>query len=444
MEKGRKPRKANNLLRREREKRGWSQSRLAEHIGADTSMISRWECGDRNPDNLYQEKLCTLFGMNAEELGFIPPYNPQEELPTLFSVNDTIINRREARKEIGSIIGSTLLAPRIIVEDTDVLNRLLRIVRRPSIVDTTALTLLETMTRNHWQLYARFENSIQYRHNMLTSVIGHLQTVTHMMEHPQPERIQSTLSSLAGETTQLIGEICFDLKDNESAERYYNASIELARETGNNISLATALGRKSFIPIYSNDPQKALPFLQEAHTKLTDNTSDIIHAWLFAREAEVYAKIDDANACNEALERAEYYLERAQPDEVPSYAFEGEAIEAHFTHSLLRGYKGACYTYLKQPAAAQTALKEEIAVMDPSRSIHNAIVRVDLARTYIQQEEIEEACRRANEALHIMVQLQSTRVFQRLLDLRRELEGWKHTEHVKNLDQQMAILPHIM
>ncbi len=215
MEKGSKPRKANNLLRREREIRGWSQSRLAELIGADTSMISRWECGERNPDNAYQEKLCTLFEKNTEELGFIPPYIPPDEVSPLISANTTIISRREASKEIGSIIGSTLLAPRIIVEDTDVLNRLLRVVRRPSSVDTTALTLLETMTKNHWQLYAHFENSIQYRHNMLTSVTGHLQTITRMMEHPQPEHIQRMLSSFAGETTQLIGEICFDLKDNE-------------------------------------------------------------------------------------------------------------------------------------------------------------------------------------------------------------------------------------
>ena len=89
-------------------------------------------------------------------------------------------------------------------------------------------------------------------------------------------------------------------------------------------------------------------------------------------------------------------------------------------------------------------LKEEIALLDPSRNIHNAIVLTDLAKTYIQQEEIEEACSYATEALQIMVQLQSTRVFQRLLDLRHELEDWQNTDHVKNLDQQMAMLSHTM
>src|SRR5438270_10969773 len=63
----------NDVLRHEREKRGWSQSRLAELLGADTSMISRWECGDRKPDPLYQEKLCDLFGKDAIELKFVDP-----------------------------------------------------------------------------------------------------------------------------------------------------------------------------------------------------------------------------------------------------------------------------------------------------------------------------------------------------------------------------------
>lgn len=56
----------------------------------------------------------------------------------------------------------------------------------------------------------------------------------------------------------------------------------------------------------------------------------------------------------------------------------------HFTRSMLLGYKGACYTHLNMPKQAQEALQEDRASMDPTRSIHNAIVLVDLARTYVQ------------------------------------------------------------
>ena len=214
------------------------------------------------------------------------------------------------------------------------------------------------------------------------------------------------------------------------------------------VSLAVTLGRKSFIPIYSNNARRALPFLQEASSKLTYHSSDIIHAWLSAREAEVYANSSDADthfahACFKALERAEFYFERARPGDAPSYAFVGEAVDVHFTRALLLGYKGACYMRLRQTADAQAVLQEEIVSMNPARSIHNAIVRFDLARTYIQQGEIEEACKHADEVLLIMVQLKSARVFQRMLDLRRELEPWKQTEYVQNLDKQIATLPYI-
>ncbi|SRR6266496_3009622 len=67
--KSHEPGKPNDLLRQEREKRGLSQARLAELIGAASSMISRWERGARGTEPFYQEKLCELFGKDAVELG---------------------------------------------------------------------------------------------------------------------------------------------------------------------------------------------------------------------------------------------------------------------------------------------------------------------------------------------------------------------------------------
>ena len=71
MEKNKNQQKPNTLLRYEREKRGWSQNKLGELIGADPTMISRWERGSRNPERIYQEKLCNIFNKDAEELGLI-------------------------------------------------------------------------------------------------------------------------------------------------------------------------------------------------------------------------------------------------------------------------------------------------------------------------------------------------------------------------------------
>ncbi len=63
--------KPNHFLRRERELRGWSQARLAELVGADTTTVRRWERGISSPYPHFREKLCTLFEKNAQTLGLV-------------------------------------------------------------------------------------------------------------------------------------------------------------------------------------------------------------------------------------------------------------------------------------------------------------------------------------------------------------------------------------
>lgn len=62
----------NDMLRREREQRGWSQKYVAEKIGSDTKTLGRWERGVTFPQPYYRQKLCELFEKNAQELGFLP------------------------------------------------------------------------------------------------------------------------------------------------------------------------------------------------------------------------------------------------------------------------------------------------------------------------------------------------------------------------------------
>lgn len=63
--------KPNNLLRRERELRGWSQARVAEEIGTTALNVGRWERGMSMPYPHFREKLCVLFGKDAVALGLV-------------------------------------------------------------------------------------------------------------------------------------------------------------------------------------------------------------------------------------------------------------------------------------------------------------------------------------------------------------------------------------
>jgi transcriptional regulator with XRE-family HTH domain len=80
MEEARRP---NERLRRARVLRGWSQQRVADHINAllgdervDRQLVYRWETGKRSPGPFYQERLCQVFEMTAEELGLVELTSP--------------------------------------------------------------------------------------------------------------------------------------------------------------------------------------------------------------------------------------------------------------------------------------------------------------------------------------------------------------------------------
>jgi len=61
----------NHRLKYERERRGWSQAKVAEQIGTDAGNVSRWERGYSSPSPYYREKLCLLFGKEAYDLGLL-------------------------------------------------------------------------------------------------------------------------------------------------------------------------------------------------------------------------------------------------------------------------------------------------------------------------------------------------------------------------------------
>ncbi len=58
-------------LKQERERRGWSQSELAERLGTTQVNVSRWETGLTTPGPFFRQKLAEQFGKSLDELGLV-------------------------------------------------------------------------------------------------------------------------------------------------------------------------------------------------------------------------------------------------------------------------------------------------------------------------------------------------------------------------------------
>src|SRR5258706_10218597 len=90
----------NEILKREREQRGWSQARLAELIGTDAATVSRWERGYATPSPYFREHLCRLFEKSAQDLGLLPEKQAEsEQKPSPFSTLHRVV-RCEARWQL--------------------------------------------------------------------------------------------------------------------------------------------------------------------------------------------------------------------------------------------------------------------------------------------------------------------------------------------------------
>ena len=89
---------------------------------------------------------------------------------------------------------------------------------------------------------------------------------------------------------------------------------------------------------------------------------------------------------------------------------------------------------------AQQALTDALRLLEPARIQRRPTLLIDLASTYAQQGDVDGAYEHAMQSLSIVAQTKSQAVAKRLLSLRQELEPWKDTHSVKNLDQQMTQL----
>ncbi len=69
----------NTRLRSERERRGWTREYVADKIGGEVRTIGRWERGTTSPSPFYRQRLCELFEMDAEALGFFKDTTAQDQ-----------------------------------------------------------------------------------------------------------------------------------------------------------------------------------------------------------------------------------------------------------------------------------------------------------------------------------------------------------------------------
>jgi len=342
------------------------------------------------------------------------------------------MNEIPTRREllgVGAELGAAFALPSVL--NADQVDRLVWMVEQPSRLDMETLSDLEAITAQHWRLFVKASSM----RDLLPAVVGHLQTIASFLRSSLPTPIEQRLSSLVSQQAQMAGSIYFDIHHYDKALSYYKVALQTAHRSAHEAIYPVSLARLSLLFTYSNQPQDALSHLLAANRSVPQSATVTTKVWLAVMEAEAHANLVRATpttspaSCLKALERAEAVGSQPKTDDDP--------YGTCFSPADLGAYKGVCYLRLHQPENAQGAL--HVALKETSSFRRTAIILTELAEAYVQQGEIEEACKQARQALEITLQTKSLHSLQRVETLRPQLEGWASTPYVQDLDDWLLM-----
>ena len=435
-----------------RYEKGWSQEEVAERVGVTRNTFSKWERGVVTPYPFHIHRLCKLFVKTTEELGLLPRVGTRHDMQqvemepmsqtSLLPQNGLLHNVEiEAFTSSLFLLTSIDASPEKLMEVMSYPTRR-QILHNLLMIGSTALVLspyallhpgnseqlnlsvleeLESITASYWRLCAN--TSL----DLLGNVSEHFRIVVNLLRQILPHRTTQRLCSLAGEIAQILGKTLFDLQEYTLAWSYYMFSLKASQAASNHDLWAVGNGRMILLLIYSKNLQNALPLLQEIHQLTIQNKR--ITCWLAAVEAEVHAHLGDAEACDTALKAAKNIVQNEPLGE--------DCYATGFNASRLAGYEGACFVRLHQPDRALPALQQALALLDPQAIRRKSTLLTDIGIAYAQQGNVLQACQLARQALSITKQTRSRSVLERVRMIRSELDDWKQTNEVQDLEKQL-------
>jgi hypothetical protein len=397
--------------------------------GVDANLVSKWERGVRTPGCYYTPRLCLLFQLPPEDLGFVPGPRLASECRRLSQVLGQAlartvdsVRRRDFLHHLlwgGAALatGSAIDAERVVAAASGYVDRRL--------IDDLHVIADDDARRMHTDA----------PRDLLPQVERHLASVQTMLRGGRLPAQEGRLHLVAGTLAAVAGRLSFSLGNPGDAHAHYVAADGHAREAGDGPLRAYVLGQRSHL--YSDlwrdgrggGPSMPLRLLDEAHAAAGGSSSPWLRTWLLVRRAEEHATRGDARAAHQDLEDADHILGAASSTDDGFFAHWYESPVAR-----LAGYRGNCSQLLGATAEATTTIEDALAALSPSLVSVRCTVLADLAMAYAKEEEVERACALLTESLDLCSDGGLVAHAQRVIGVRQHLSPWRDTPAVQDLD----------
>jgi hypothetical protein len=109
-----------------------------------------------------------------------------------------------------------------------------------------------------------------------------------------------------------------------------------------------------------------------------------------------------------------------------------------FSRAYLDGERGVALSRLGRPADARQVLEAALGSLDPEMVKTRPRLLTAMATAHVQEGNVDEACRLGADALEVAERQQVVTNLQDVRKLRLDLEPWRDTSPVRELDEQLA------
>jgi transcriptional regulator with XRE-family HTH domain len=404
----------NQLLRRQRVERGWSQDRLVRELARVAEgrgiplpppetlkpQVSRWENGRKAPNDLYRALLRTVYATSDRDLGF-----PGEGSPVSLEVPD------------GWAGGPSSGA------------RLRTAINRSSRVDAGVIIDLRDMTDSCRRLDRRFGGR-----SVGPSLVNLLDEIEGLAAHSTTPALRQQLASVCGDVGTLLGWLALDVGDPNASWRYYQRATAAARESADTAVLAFALAESAYVPLQLGLTDDALGMVDQALAVIGSRSAPRLRAWLHGARAEVLSHIGDADGCRREMDAAREALATGKESDGSA------ASVAYLDPTHLDRWSANCLVRVGHPDA-RGEVEAALASMDDTFVRARAGLLVDRAALLVADDDLEQACRTAAQATINASETNSTRQLSRVRALLPRLACAAGTDAYALLVDQLAASP---
>ncbi|GGL61656.1 hypothetical protein GCM10010129_01540 [Streptomyces fumigatiscleroticus] len=257
--------------------------------------------------------------------------------------------------------------------------------------------------------------------------------VHHMIDRgTYDEALGKQLHSVAGKFTTSLGWFCYDAGLQAQARQYFAEALNAAHFTGDDVLANRTLSNMARQAVDLNKGREAVRFarLAQTHAELW-HAPKRVTALQAIREAQGYARIGDAFACEAAIKRAWKEWEEGDDERDPDWTKFLNAAE-------MTCLEGMCRLDLGQTARAQKLLAKSEALQDVAHSRNRGMCLGRLSVAALANGDVDHCVEATKEVLHLIQGgMSSARAAQQLRTVHNGLIPHRRSRGVGDLMEQI-------